>query len=121
MCEKVKDRVSPDVFLGIETYPPTFSVERKWFYMAAVEVTSFDDLPVGAVAKVIPANVYAVFTYKGKLPGRIGEVFGYIYGEWLPKSGCKQAGPYDFERYGERFKGPDNEDSVTEICVPIEK
>ena len=69
---------------------------------------------------ILPANRYAIFTHKGKLPGRITETFGYIYGEWLPRSGYKQAAPCDFERYDARFKGPDNDESLTEICVPIQ-
>ena len=47
------------------------------------------------------------------------QYFGYIYGQWLPKSGFRQAGPYDLERYDARFKGPDDDESVMEICVPI--
>jgi predicted transcriptional regulator YdeE len=48
-----------------------------------------------------------------------GRVF-LITREWLPGSGFKQAAPYDFERYDARFKGADNDESLTDICVPIQ-
>ena len=72
-------------------------------------------------AKVIPANTYAVFEYKGAITPELGKLFKYIYSEWLPSSGYAIAGPYDFERYGKMFKGPDNPDSILEIFIPIKK
>ncbi len=111
--------VSPWVCLGVETYPADFMTNKKWFYTAAGVVTSLENIPVGCVAKIIPANTYAVFTHKGPLPGKLGETFGYIYGQWLPNSKYKQAAPYDFERYDDRFKGVNSPDSLIEVCVPV--
>src|SRR5436190_3348362 len=81
--DQVKHRAEPRVFLGVETYPPTFKTDWKWQYLAAAQVTSLDGLSVQLVGKVLPANRYAVFTHEGRLPGRIGEAFGYIYKVWL--------------------------------------
>ena len=118
---QIKNKKEPRIHLGVETYTVEFESQRKWFYLAAVEVTTLDEIPVQLVGKILPANRYAVFTHQGKLPGQIAETFRYIYGEWLPSSGYKQAAPYYLERYDTRFKGPDNEESHTDICIPIQK
>src|SRR5580704_57413 len=89
LAEQIKNKKEPRVHLGVETYTAEFDSQRKWFYLAAVEVTSLDEIPVQLVGKIVPANRYAVFTHQGKLPGKIKDTFRYIYGEWLPGSGYK--------------------------------
>ncbi len=118
---QIKNKKEPSIHLGVEAYTAEMGTQGKWFYLAAVEVTTLDDIPVQLVGKILPANRYAVFTYKGKLPGNLPDLFQHIYREWLPKSGFKQAGPYDFERYGAGFKGADNDESVIDICIPIQQ
>lgn len=120
LSDQIRNKKQPCIHLGVETYTTEFETHRRWFYLGAVEVTTLDEIPVQLVGKILPANRYAVFTHKGKLPGRITETFGHIYGEWLPRSGYKQTGPYDFERYDARFKGADNDESLTDICIPIQ-
>jgi AraC family transcriptional regulator len=115
----IPNAVQPWVALGIQTYPADFMTNLKWFYTAAALVTSLDNIPVGCVAKSLPANTYAIFTHKGPLPGKLGETFQHIYRTWLPKSPYKQAAPYDFERYDARFKGVNDPDTLLEICLPI--
>jgi predicted transcriptional regulator YdeE len=103
--------------------PQTFSLDDSEcgiFYMASVEVDTFDNLPPTLVAKVIPTNTYAVFTYRGVLDSRLKEAFHAAY-EWLAASDYERAGPYDFEFYGSEFTGPQNPESVLEIWVPIRK
>lgn len=121
VSSEIKNAATPAVYFGIETYPPDFMTHRHWFYMAAMQVTRTDTIPLQCVAKVIPANQYAVFTLKGKLPGRIGELFQFAYKQWLPKSGYQQAGPYDLERYDSRFIGPENDESIMEVCIPVRR
>ena len=109
------------VMYGVEGYSADMATSGRWFYLAGVEVTTLDDVPVQAVAKVIPARRYAVFPYQGLLPGQIGEVFQYAYKEWLPRSGYEQAGPFDLERYDHRFLAGQNPQSVVDVCIPIVK
>ena len=111
----------PPVFYGVESYGADMAASGRWFYLAGVEVANLDDVPVQVVAKIVPARQYAVFPYQGLLPGQVGELFQYAYKEWLPKSGYEQAGPFDLERYDHRFKGGQNPESVTEICIPVDK
>ena len=107
------------VSYGIETYTKEHHTQGKWFYMAGRQVEDLSNVPVQMSAKHIPPNKYAVFVYKGSITSRLGEQFQYIYKEWLPKSGYELAGPFDFEKYDKRFLGPDNEDSVFEIYIPV--
>ncbi len=104
---------------GIEVYTEEMKNERKWFYLAGYEVDDLVNLPVVFSVKVIPENTYAVFEYKGAITEELFNTFQKIYQEWLPDSGFELAGSYDFERYDERFLGPDNENSVLSIYIPV--
>lgn len=119
MAGQIANQKIPVTHFGVESYTEEFQTKGKWFYLAGVEVTSLDVIPIGAVAKIIPANTYAVFTHTGPLPGTLGETFHYAYHQWLPESGYTQAAAYDLERYDERFLGPTNPHSVMEVCIPV--
>ena len=106
---------------GIETYTEEFRTENKWFYMIGREVSDFSYVPEPMTTMVIPKNTYAVFKYKGAITPKLGEIVNYIYNVWLPSSGYVHAGPYDFEKYGEDFIDPKNENSIIEIYIPIKK
>ncbi len=115
----IPKRINKNISYGIETYTKEMETSKNWFYMAGVEVDSFDNMPIQMSAKVIPENTYACFEFKGAIPQKLGEFFQKIYIQWLPNSGYEQAGPYDIERYDERFLGVDNEESMLEILIPI--
>lgn len=95
---------------------PTGGME--FTYMAAVEVTSFDEVPEGMVTYTVPAQQYALFTHKGPA-STIPEATKKIYGEWLPQTGYETLIAPELEIYDERYCGPMSEDSVMEIWVPI--
>ncbi|HPP74677.1 MAG TPA: GyrI-like domain-containing protein [Armatimonadota bacterium] len=86
-------------------------------YIAAREVSSFDDVPEGMITRTIPASKYAVFTHKGLLES-LNKTFEDIYSKWIPAAGLEIAGSYDFEYYDEQFKdfAPDSE---LDIYVPV--
>jgi AraC family transcriptional regulator len=86
--------------------------------MACGEVEDLNSIPSSLVGKVIPAHRYAVFTSQGTLDA-LHKTFQHAYHEWLPKSKYKIADWYDFEYYGERFKGMGNPESVIDIYIPI--
>lgn len=118
MFRQIKNCVEPWRCAGVETYEPDFDSTGKWFYTAAAIVTSLDEIPVGLVGKIIPASDYAVFTIQGKLD-KLGDTIKSIYKEWLPQSGKTIAAPYDLEMYDARFKGPQSDESVMEMWLPI--
>lgn len=110
-CLETKDRINKPISFGVESYTKEMESKGKWFYMAAFEVNSFENLPVQMSGKLLPANEYALFKYKGKISQELGEFFQSIYKERLPRSGYVQACPYGLERYDQRFLGPKNTDS----------
>lgn len=87
------------------------------FYMACAEVNDSEVVPVGMIAKTIPAGEYAVFTHKGFL-NKLDHTMNYIYGAWLPKSGRKLREAPDLELYDSRFN-PSSEKSEFDIYIPI--
>lgn len=91
------------------------SVDPNFCYLACMEVTDLDDIPVDMVGKTLPANTYAVFTHHGSLGGgseKLAATYRHIYGTWLPNSGYELAASYDFEAYDEDFD-PERESSKT--------
>ncbi|HZK75755.1 MAG TPA: GyrI-like domain-containing protein [Candidatus Kapabacteria bacterium] len=109
---------------GIEDYSRDFDMNKggfpKYYYIAGLEVDSLADIPVGMKSKEIPAADYAVFTYNGPIDG-LPKFFGYIYAEWMPKSGYSMDPKLslDFEYYPERVM--DMNAAKIEIWVPVVK
>ena len=117
----IPGRVNEREFYGLEFYTEEFQQSHKWYYMAAVETTNLDEIPLEMVGKRLPASKYAVFTVTGGLKN-IGSMFGYAYVTWLPSSDYEIAYPYDFEFYDEeRFKGGQSEDSEIDLYIPIKE
>jgi AraC family transcriptional regulator len=90
---------------------------QRFEYMAAVEVSSFDGVPLTLGRMRVPAAHYAVFTHDGPLAG-LRAVWGRIMGEWFPTSGFQSAPTPDFERYDERFD-PATKSGVVEVWIPV--
>jgi AraC family transcriptional regulator len=117
---EVPNRVSTDLY-SLQLYDPHYfnpfnpdTLFEKW---AAVEVTDGSGMPDGMETLTIPAGRYAVFTYKG--PASEGpQIFGYIFGTWLPTSGYLLDDRPHFEILGNKYKneGPDSEE---EIWIPV--
>jgi AraC family transcriptional regulator len=80
-------------------------------------VRNLNEIPVTLFAKTLPAAKYAVFHVTGNL-SKIGEMFQYAYMQWLPSSDYEVAYPFDFEWYGEDFKG-DVPESEVDLYIPI--
>ena len=110
---------------GIELYQKKY--QTKWHYLAGCEMSApFNNLAekrkVELSSRVIPKNLYVVFTYRGDITlKRMGGLYGYIFNEWLPNNGYQRAGFYNFERYDERFLGAKDQGSEFELFVPIRK
>ncbi|HNY11493.1 MAG TPA: effector binding domain-containing protein [Candidatus Wallbacteria bacterium] len=86
-------------------------------YISGIEVKSLDAIPKGMAGRKVAPSKYAVFTHHGPT-NRIYETLDYIYGTWLPASGCElNKLSCDFELYDERFNGGEN--SEFDIYIPI--
>jgi AraC family transcriptional regulator len=107
----------PENFYGVAYYPEDWE-NRSFLYMAAVEIQGLD-IPNPALAvKTIPSLRYARFIHKG--PTReLQLTLDYVYHTWLPKSGHSLSHPLVIEHYGQDFRNLDDEESETEIYIPI--
>ncbi|WP_081386719.1 GyrI-like domain-containing protein [Paenibacillus odorifer] len=77
-------------------------------------------LLLGATGQqIIEVIRYLKFIHKGRSCD-IPSTYKYIYGIWLPKTEYRMSIPFELEYYGELYLGPDNENSVSEIYIPLE-
>ncbi|OHD53973.1 MAG: hypothetical protein A2Y33_12445 [Spirochaetes bacterium GWF1_51_8] len=117
LIKTIPDRVVPEKYYqlafwnDIETMPGCF-------YMVGVETSGLDKIPVGMSGKVVPASNYLRFVHRG-LAKHVGRTYKYIFQTWLPRSEYRLSQPYEFEYYGPKCLGPDNEDSESEIYIPV--
>lgn len=88
-------------------------------YLCCVGVTTLSDIPNGMVGRVIPEQLYAVFTHRGSVTN-IDNTLRYIWGDWLPASGYTYASRPDFELYSDRYS-PENKKSEIDLYIPIKK
>jgi predicted transcriptional regulator YdeE len=93
------------------------TLPKMHFCLAGVEVHKIEDTPIELFAKVSPPCRYAVFTHHFS-DGGFGHAFKFVY-DWIDESEYTAAYHFDIQCYDERFKGPDNPESVMEIYVPI--
>jgi len=113
----IRSRVNKKVCYGVEVFGKESTLGGDWFYFPSVQVSDLKEIPGILFAKTFPACRCVVFSVTGGIP-KLGEVFRYIYAEWLPASGYEIAYPWDFEVYGEQFKG-DEPDSLIDIYIPV--
>lgn len=84
-------------------------------YLAAVPVSSVDEIPEGMAMKKVPPRTYAVFEFNDELP-KMGEFWNKIYREYAPENQLDiDYTSMSFELYDERFP----ESGICEICVPL--
>lgn len=95
----------------------TDTARQTMEYMCAVEVASFDALPASLGRMRVPAATYAVFTHRGNVAS-IADTWGWIWREWLPRSGVTPADTPDFELYDERYDARTGDGDV-EIWFPV--
>ena len=91
--------------------------EEDFTYVAGFE-TNGESVPQGMKKSIIPAQRYAVFTHIGTIE-KLSETYELIYSKWLQLQGLELVKGIDFERYDERFYGPQNENSELDIYIPI--
>ena len=90
---------------------------NEFTYMAAVEVSTLEQIPENMIGREIPRAKYAIFTARGPVTQAVQDMTRYIYGEWVSKSEYSLAESPDFELYDERFN--DSDDCEVDIYVPI--
>jgi predicted transcriptional regulator YdeE len=116
---EVQNQAGTTRFFGMELYPQEFPADRRWYYLACVEVSDLAvPYPPNMVGRFIPAAEYLRFTIDGPVT-EIGPAMRFICDQWLPKSNVKRNHSYDLEMYDERFKDPCDERSQMDILIPL--
>ncbi|RPF53275.1 GyrI-like domain-containing protein [Aquisalibacillus elongatus] len=117
VSHQIPNLVDTHVGYGLIEFPRDWQLGNRFLYTAAVAVSDTEEVPEGMVVKEIPAQEYAVVRFKGTLT-EVGKGFNYFYNEWLPESGYKKSGAFEYEYYGKDFKG-DEPESILEVHFPI--
>ncbi|MCX7709692.1 MAG: GyrI-like domain-containing protein [Clostridia bacterium] len=120
---EIKNRVPNFRGYGICEVDPAFdmlffSENTQYCEFVGIEVLDFKDIPGGMETKLLKGGKYAVFTHKGSLK-TLNLTYDYIWGTWISCSGYEMDMRDDYERYDERFLGPDNNQSEIDIYFPI--
>jgi len=105
----------PDIGFGL--IEQTGANSELLNYYSVVRVTSTAEQPRGMMCLTVSAGRYAVFTHEGD-PMLLDDTVNYIYGTWLPQSGCEHSGFADIEIYGEGYI-PDSSASIIHYALPL--
>jgi predicted transcriptional regulator YdeE len=92
------------------------AINGEFSYMACVESDMTGPVPEGMRELSVPGGDYAVFTFQFDI---LDEIYGYIYGEWLPQSEYTHGEGYDFEYYPAEFM-PSEEGMLMKLFVSVE-
>lgn len=100
-----------------ENYFDNFNPSNSFQKWAAVEVSSFENLPSEIKTLVVPSGLYAVFLHLGPATDA-HKTYNYIFAEWLPNSAYMVDERPHFAIMDEKYK-KDDPSSEEEIWIPI--
>lgn len=116
LLSKIPDKADSSILAVYTDYES--DANGVYTFLLGAKVSSADNVPLGMVAKKIPAARYAVFTSeKGPVERVVPETWSRIW--TLPKSapGGSRAYQADFELYDQRAADPQN--SQVDVYVGI--
>ncbi len=114
---QIDNRILPEKFIQLSYIDETSDL-KQFYCMVAVESENLERVEGMFIAKTLPSAQYLRFIHKGR-SDKVELTYKYIYQTYLPKSEYKLTLPYEFEYYGDNFCGPENEDSESEIYIPL--
>lgn len=119
----IPHKLNSDLF-SVQVFNPemefsNFTPETEFEKWAAVEVSTYEEIPEGMETLDIPGGLYAVFDYKGS-PANFAPMFHYIFETWMPDSDYEVDKRPHFDVLGEKYKGNDPA-SEEEIWVPVKQ
>jgi AraC family transcriptional regulator len=114
----VKHKTLPERYCQVQYWSEKQELGGLYFFIG-VEVQMLEDLNPLFVVKIIPKGKYLRFIHKG-FSNKVGYTYKYIYTQFLPDTDYKLTKPFNYEYYGEKYKGPFNEQSESEIYIPVE-
>ena len=115
--DSIHRRIKPEKYYQVQYWFPNQDYGSIFFFLA-LEVTDYADIPIQFTAKTLPARKYLKFYHHG-LSNKVGFTYDYIYNTYLPETDYKLPHLFNFEYYPPEHKGPYNEDSVSEIYIPV--
>jgi len=108
---RIAHRVNPPVMYAVYS-----DYEKDWTapysYLLGCGVTRADTVPEGMEVRHIPAQTYAVFQAKGRMPDEIMVVWANVWSSDLPRTYT-----YDFEVYDKRFTRPLKKEADVFVAV----
>ena len=113
----IKDIILPERYYQVQYWSDNSDVNGMYFFTGA-EVSRLTDINPLFVVKTIPKGRYLRFIHKG-LANKVGYTYKYIYNQFLPGTDYILNKPFNYEFYGEKCLGPYNEDSESEIFIPV--
>jgi predicted transcriptional regulator YdeE len=109
---KIRNRAFPPAMYAVYSdYASDWKDEFS--YMIGCGVTRAGTVPEGMEVRKIPAQTYAVFNAKGRMPDEVQAVWSLV---WL--SGLPRKYTYDFEVYDKRFTNPKQKE--VDICIAVD-
>ncbi len=111
-------RCIPERYYQVQFWVEGQDTDTIYFFIAA-EVEEIYDIPIQFTAKTLPLMQYLKFYHKGK-SNTVGETYRYIYEEFLPDTEYRLPHTYNFEFCGELYTGPYDDNSISEIYIPVE-
>ena len=116
--QQIKSRIMPERFYQVQYWSANRELGGLFFFIG-VEVKGVENIPPQFVLKVIPRSRYLHFIHIG-FSNKVGYTYKYIYNHYLPNTEYTLTQPFNFEFYGERYKGPYNEESESDIYIPVD-
>jgi predicted transcriptional regulator YdeE len=109
---KIPHRATPPVmYVVYSDYEKDWT--KSYAYLLGCGVKKVETVPAGMEVRQIPAQTYAMFRAKGRMPDEIVGVWANIWTSDLPRTYT-----YDFELYDKRFARPQNK--VADIYVAVD-
>lgn len=117
---EVRNRITSD-FISMQKYGENwnFSPDSLFDKWAAVEVSSFAEIPFNMDSYILKGGMYAVFIHHGPASAA-AKTMQYIFGQWLPNSAYVLDNREHFEILPESYNPADPE-AREEIWVPIKE
>ena len=105
--------------VGIYHDDPSATPEEKLRSDAAITIPAKAKLPPGLTELVIPAGRYAYTTHVGPYTG-LGDVYGHLRNDWLPRSGEKLGKGMSYEMYRNTPMTAKPHELVAEVYLSLE-
>lgn len=117
---EIKNNINSELYsmqVYDEDYYRNFNPTNEFEKWATIEVSDFNTIPEEMEKFNLISGLYAVFNHKGDASSA-PQIFGYIFGTWLPNSEYELDNRPHFEVLGEKYKNNDP-NSEEEIWIPI--